>query len=173
MEAQPDLAQLTDAELKDKIRLLVEEEREISMRGGCSTAASSSEEEMVAASSGRDEGELSVVDVEALSRILAGRLPDIDRLEGDGATRPGRSGESGCMPRCGFHNSDAHKYCGRCGALLIVENQGTGEITGALGVSPTRSPRPGPGRARRSTAPRWPSARAARPGRSSRSTATP
>jgi len=36
---------------------------------------------------------------------------------------------------CGFHQSEAHKYCGRCGALLIVENQGTGEITGPLQVS--------------------------------------
>ena len=38
-------------------------------------------------------------------------------------------------PECGFHQSDAHKYCGRCGALLIVENQGTGEITGPLAIS--------------------------------------
>ena len=38
-------------------------------------------------------------------------------------------------PECGFHQSEAHKYCGRCGALLIVENQGTGEITGPLAVS--------------------------------------
>ena len=38
-------------------------------------------------------------------------------------------------PECGFHNSDAHKYCGRCGALLIAENQGTGEITGPLAIS--------------------------------------
>ncbi|MGD9694916.1 MAG: FHA domain-containing protein [Thermoleophilia bacterium] len=36
---------------------------------------------------------------------------------------------------CGFHQSEAHKYCGRCGALLIVENQGTGEITGPLAIS--------------------------------------
>ncbi len=36
---------------------------------------------------------------------------------------------------CGFHQSEAHKYCGRCGALLILENQGTGEITGPLAVS--------------------------------------
>ncbi len=36
---------------------------------------------------------------------------------------------------CGFHQSEAHKFCGRCGALLIVENQGTGEITGPLAVS--------------------------------------
>jgi pSer/pThr/pTyr-binding forkhead associated (FHA) protein len=38
-------------------------------------------------------------------------------------------------PECGFHNSDAHKYCGRCGALLIAENQGTGEITGPFAIS--------------------------------------
>lgn len=36
---------------------------------------------------------------------------------------------------CGFHQSEAHKFCGRCGALLIVENQGTGEITGPLAIS--------------------------------------
>jgi pSer/pThr/pTyr-binding forkhead associated (FHA) protein len=38
-------------------------------------------------------------------------------------------------PECGFHQSEAHKYCGRCGALLIAENQGTGEITGPFGIS--------------------------------------
>jgi FHA domain len=30
-------------------------------------------------------------------------------------------------PECGFHNNDSHSYCGRCGALLLVE--GTGETT--------------------------------------------
>lgn len=38
-------------------------------------------------------------------------------------------------PECGFHQSEAHRYCGRCGALLIVESQGTGEITGPLAIS--------------------------------------
>ena len=32
---------------------------------------------------GRDEGDLSVVDVDALSKILDGRLPDLDQLQGD------------------------------------------------------------------------------------------
>lgn len=36
---------------------------------------------------------------------------------------------------CGFHQSEAHKFCGRCGALLIMENQGTGEITGPHAIS--------------------------------------
>ena len=39
--------------------------------------------ELVGRLKGRDEGALSVVDVDALSRILAGRLPDLDRLERD------------------------------------------------------------------------------------------
>ena len=72
---------------------------------------------------------------------------------------------------CGFHQSEAHKYCGRCGALLIVENQGTGEITGPLAVSDEEAetgrlagagPRGADARRAR---------RAGRPGRSSRSTA--
>jgi hypothetical protein len=84
MDAQPDLSRLTDAELKDLIRQLTEEEREVSMtrrllHGRIDLLRS----ELVARLKGRDEGELSVVDVDALSRILAGRLPDLDRLEGD------------------------------------------------------------------------------------------
>jgi hypothetical protein len=84
MEAQPDLSQLSDLELKDMIRELAAEEREVSMRrrllhGRIELAKS----ELVGRLRGRDEGELSVVDVDALSRILAGRLPDLDRLEGD------------------------------------------------------------------------------------------
>ena len=37
-------------------------------------------------------------------------------------------------PECGFHQSDAHRFCGRCGALLITEGQGTSEITGPLAI---------------------------------------
>ena len=84
MDAQPDLSTLTDAELKELIRQLTEEEREVSMKrrllhGRIDLLRS----ELVSRLKGRDEGELSVVDVDALSRILAGRLPDLDRLEGD------------------------------------------------------------------------------------------
>lgn len=84
MDAQPDLTQLTDAELKDMIRQLTEEEREVSkqrrlLHGRIDLLKS----ELVSRLSGRTEGELSVVDVDALSRILAGRLPDLDRLEGN------------------------------------------------------------------------------------------
>ena len=38
-------------------------------------------------------------------------------------------------PECGYHQSEAHRFCGRCGARLIVEAQGTGEITGPLAIS--------------------------------------
>jgi hypothetical protein len=36
---------------------------------------------------------------------------------------------------CGFHQSEAHKFCGRCGALLIPEGQGTGETTGPFAIT--------------------------------------
>lgn len=46
------------------------------------------------------------------------------------------SGAAGVYcPECGFHQSDAHRFCGRCGALLIAEGQGTSEITGPLAIS--------------------------------------
>jgi hypothetical protein len=36
-------------------------------------------------------------------------------------------------PECGFHQSEAHKFCERCGALLIVEGQ-SGETTGPFAI---------------------------------------
>ena len=86
MDAQPDLTQLSDEELKSLIRQLSEEEREVSMRrrvlhGRIEMLKS----ELVGRLKGRDEGALSVVDVDALSKILAGRLPDLEKLEGDAA----------------------------------------------------------------------------------------
>ncbi len=78
------MTQLYDAELKDVIRRLTDEEREVSRRrrmlhGRIDLLKT----ELVSRLKGRDDGELSVVDVDALSRILAGRLPDMDRLSGD------------------------------------------------------------------------------------------
>lgn len=85
MDASPDLSQLSDAELKAMIQELTAEEREVSYRrrllhGRIELLKS----ELVNRLRGRDEGDLSVVDVDALSKILAGRLPDVSRLEGDG-----------------------------------------------------------------------------------------
>ncbi len=36
-------------------------------------------------------------------------------------------------PECGFHQSEAHNYCERCGALLHVE-AATGETTGPFAI---------------------------------------
>ena len=85
MDASPDLSGLSDTELKDMIQELTVEEREVSYRrrllhGRIELLKS----ELVTRLKGRDKGELSVVDVDALSKILAGRLPDVSRLEGDG-----------------------------------------------------------------------------------------
>ncbi len=86
MDATPDLSKLSDTELKTMIQELTAEEREVSYRrrllhGRIELAKS----ELVTRLKGRDQGELSVVDVDALSKILAGRLPDVSRLEGDGS----------------------------------------------------------------------------------------
>ena len=86
MDAQPDLTQLSDEELKSLIRQLTEEEREVSMqRRVLHGRIEMLKSELVGRLKGRDEGALSVVDVDALSKILAGRLPDLDQLEGDSA----------------------------------------------------------------------------------------
>jgi hypothetical protein len=84
MDVQPDLSTLSDAELKDLIRQLSDEELAVSrtrrlLHGRIELLKS----ELVARLTGRDEGALSVVDVDALSKILAGRLPDLDQLERD------------------------------------------------------------------------------------------
>ena len=84
MDVQPDLSTLSDAELKDLIRQLSAEELAVSrtrrlLHGRIELLKS----ELVARLKGRDEGALSVVDVDALSKILAGRLPDLDQLERD------------------------------------------------------------------------------------------
>ena len=86
MDAQPDLTQLSDEELKSLIRQLTEEERAVSMqRRVLHGRIEMLKSELVGRLKGRDEGALSVVDVDALSKILAGRLPDLEQLEGDAA----------------------------------------------------------------------------------------
>ncbi|MEW6583270.1 MAG: hypothetical protein AB1416_10980 [Actinomycetota bacterium] len=85
MEATPDLTALSDADLKELIRNLIAEEKEISYRrrvlhGKIEIAKS----ELIRRLKGAEDRSLSVVDVDALSRILASRLPDLERLEGAG-----------------------------------------------------------------------------------------
>ena len=74
MEALPDLAALSDAELKSLIRTLEEEENEISYRrrllhGKLDILRA----ELVARLQKKGEGELGQVDLDRLSQILAGK----------------------------------------------------------------------------------------------------
>ncbi len=82
MDVNPDLEQLSDAELKEMIRELTAEERDISYRrrllhGRIELLKT----ELVRRLKNKDEGDLSVVDVDSLSKILAGRLPEVAELE--------------------------------------------------------------------------------------------
>jgi len=74
MEAFPDLETLSDAELKDLIRSLEEEENEISYRrrllhGKLDILRA----ELVARLQKKGEGELGQVDLDRLTQILAGK----------------------------------------------------------------------------------------------------
>ncbi len=84
LEPLPDLAALPDAELKQLIEDLTQAEREVSMqRRVLHGRIDMLRQELVRRLSAKDEGELSVVDVDVLARILAGRLPDVERLQED------------------------------------------------------------------------------------------
>lgn len=83
MEVSPDLTALSDADLKGIIRSLIAEEKAISyqrrvLHGKIELAKA----ELISRLKGSEDQGLSVVDVDALSRILASRLPDLERLEG-------------------------------------------------------------------------------------------
>ena len=76
MEALPDLAALSDAELKELIKQLEKEEDEISYRrrllhGKLDILRA----ELVARLQKKGEGELGQVDLDRLSEILAGKAP--------------------------------------------------------------------------------------------------
>jgi len=82
LEPLPDLAAVPDAELKQLIEDLTQAEREVSMqRRVLHGRIDMLRQELVRRLTSKDEGALSVVDVDALARILAGRLPDVDRLQ--------------------------------------------------------------------------------------------
>lgn len=83
MEVSPDLESLSDGELKALIHELTEQEREISyQRRLLHGRIELLKAELVKRLQGHEDSELGDVDVDELSRILAGRLPDVARLEG-------------------------------------------------------------------------------------------
>ncbi len=83
LEPLPELGSLSDAELKALIGELKEREMELSMqRRALHGRIDILRGELVRRLSAKDEGELSVLDLDQLANILAGRIPDIGRLEG-------------------------------------------------------------------------------------------
>lgn len=48
-------------------------------------------------------------------------------------------------PECGFHQSEAHNYCERCGALLHVDAAVTRETTGPFAIGDPDAEAPGSG----------------------------
>ena len=139
MDTFPDLGSLTDQELKDLIKELTDEEREVSYRrrilhGQIDILRA----ELVNRLRKKDEsGELVITgaDVQQLTDILAGRASE---AAGDAArgcrTRRARLSAASCAcalperqgrdavaqhcPECGFANADGANYCQRCGAYL-------------------------------------------------------
>ncbi len=84
MEPLPDLSGLADAELKRMIEDLKQAERDVSMqRRLLHGRIDILQQEVVRRLSSKDDSELSVVDVDALARILAGRVGDSMLLDGD------------------------------------------------------------------------------------------
>ena len=84
LEPLPDLEELSDDRLKAMIDELKEAERQVSMqRRLLHGRIDILHQELVRRLAAKDEGALSVVDVDALARILAERVPDMSRLEGE------------------------------------------------------------------------------------------
>ncbi len=84
LEALPDLTGLPDAQLKQMIEDLKQAERDVSMqRRLLHGRIDILRQELVRRLATKEDGELSVVDVDALARILAGRVGDSIRLDGD------------------------------------------------------------------------------------------
>ena len=84
MDLSIDSKELSDAQLKDAIAELTTQERQLSyerrlLHGRIELLKS----ELVMRLKGRSSSELAEIDLEALSDILARRLPDLERLEGE------------------------------------------------------------------------------------------
>ena len=164
MEALPDLASLSDKDLKELIERLKAEENEVSYRRRDPARADRHPQRgacRAAAEGGRARASLEHVDVERLSEILAGK-----------ASPPTRVGRRAAVshiycPECGFQNPEAANYCAQCGTRLVHDEAGPestmtftpeeGERTGdrprraSRGRRSSSAPAAG-GRARRSAA---------------------
>lgn len=84
LDPLPDLSGLSDDQLKAMIEELKQAERHVSMqRRLLHGRMDILHDELVRRLASKDDGALSVVDVDALARILAGRVSDSIRLDGD------------------------------------------------------------------------------------------
>lgn len=84
MDEPTDLSGLSNADLKVHIDQLTDEERDLSFRrrmvhGRLDLARN----ELIRRRKSQNPAELASVDLEELSRVLAGKLTDLSRLEGD------------------------------------------------------------------------------------------
>ena len=108
MEPLPDLATLTDPDLKGLIDEYTKEEQEVSYRRRILHGKIDILRAELVARLQKTQGRsvLDQVDVESLTEILAGK-----------AAPPQRMSHIYC-PECGFQNPEAANYCAKCGALL-------------------------------------------------------
>ena len=120
MEPLPDLASLSDDELKKLIDELEQEEKEVSYRRRLL------------------HGKIDILRAELVGAAAeAARRSELDQrrrrharrtiLAGKGAAAgrrtPRRMSHIYC-PECGFQNPEAANYCARCGALLVTDDAG-------------------------------------------------
>ena len=118
MESLPDLATLSDEDLKRLIDELEQEENEVSFRR---RMLQGKIDILRAERTARLKGKgVTDVDVERLTDILASRS--------DAPERRGRVSHVYCA-ECGFQNPEASNYCARCGARLEKGEAGEQTMT--------------------------------------------
>ena len=123
VEALPDLATLSDPELRDLIRELMDEERQVSYQRrilhGKIDILRAELQARLKKQVGEGKSPLTEVDVDKLTEILASKAPP----PADEELTPEAVTYVHC-PECGFQNPEAANYCSKCGALLIHDEPG-------------------------------------------------
>ncbi len=132
----PDLGALSDAELKELIQKLTEEEEKVSytrriLHGKIDILRA---ELVNRLRKRREEGEavISGADVQQLTDILAGRVVGDDPGERQpelAAWRWSPGGASLHCPECGFINNAGANFCQKCGAHLPADDQERDQTT--------------------------------------------
>ena len=131
MEPLPDLATLSDEDLKKLIDELTREEQEVSYRRRLLHGKIDILRAELVARLQKTEGRsvLDSVDVDSLTEILTGK-----------AAPPCLMAHVYC-PECGYNNPEAAHFCAKCGAALVVPEEGESTEAFAAPELP-ESPRP-------------------------------